>query len=561
MLAMTATGSRADAQAALDRGDWKGAADGFRLASAAEETAEALEGLGTALWWLDDQANVLDARERAYRLYRSAGDARGAARVATSLALDYADYRQDLAVCNGWLQRAERLLSDLETSSEHGWYELFHGFVSLMFESDVEAAWRHQRAAAALDPLLGVIDIQMMTIALEGLIKIREGKVAEGMRHLDEAMTAATGGEMSDLAAIGMTCCSLIYACEAVADYDRAQQWCDRAREFCRRLGMDLFFAICRNYYATVLIWKGAWAEAEEELSAVMKAMEPMRPDYLRESLAKLGELRRRQGRAEEAESLFVRAEPHRLALIGRAALAVDRGDPESAIDLLQRSLRRSGEEDQAERVFSLELLIRAQLQHGEVDAGSASLSELETAARAVGTQPLLATAAAARGAVLLATGDADRARSSFEDAIDLFEATDADFDAARMRLLLGEVLLRQARQPAALEQTMIAQTTFKRLGAMYYTEKAGALLAQLSGGLGEPPPPAQLPHGLTPREAEVLWLIAAGKTNQDIADELVLSIRTVERHISTVYEKLQLTGRAARASAAAIAAGLRANA
>jgi DNA-binding CsgD family transcriptional regulator len=68
------------------------------------------------------------------------------------------------------------------------------------------------------------------------------------------------------------------------------------------------------------------------------------------------------------------------------------------------------------------------------------------------------------------------------------------------------------------------------------------------------------LPHDLTPREAEVLWLIAAGKTNQEIADVLVLSIRTVERHISTVYEKLHLRGRAARASAAAIAVNLRAN-
>jgi DNA-binding NarL/FixJ family response regulator len=558
MRSMTVTDTLESARAALDRGEWVVAAEAFRRALAENEAPEALEGLGTALWWVDDQNNVLEARERAYRLYRTAGDARSAARIATALAIDYADFRQDMAVCSGWLQRAERLLGEVETSPEHGWYELYHGFISLMFENDIAAAWRHQEMAAGLGQRLGVLDIQMMSIALEGLIQIREGKIADGMRHLDEAMTAAVGGEMSDLAAIGMTCCSLIYACEAVADYDRAGQWCDRAREFCRRLGLDLFFAICRNYYATVLIWKGDWAEAEVELVAAMRAMEGMRPDYLRESLAKLGELRRRQGRTEEAESLLMRAEPHRLALIGRAALALDRADPQSAIDLLDRSLRRIGEEDQAERVFSLDLMIRAYLSLGESSAVQAALDDLESTARKAGTQPLRATANATRGAVEMAHGDIDAARRCFEDAIDDFEAMGADFDAARVRLSLAGALRQQGRDASALEQAMIAQTTFKRLGAQLYADAASAVLADLSRGLGAPPQASQLPYGLTPREAEVLWLIAAGKTNQEIAEELVLSIRTVERHISTVYEKLQLTGRAARASAAAIAAQLR---
>jgi ATP/maltotriose-dependent transcriptional regulator MalT len=324
---------------------------------------------------------------------------------------------------------------------------------------------------------------------------------------------------------------------------------------------MDLFFAICRNYYATVLIWKGAWDEAEAELDAVTKVLQDGRPDYLREALAKLGELRRRQGRLEEAESLLMRAEPHRLALAGRAALALDRGDSATAIDLLERTLRRIGEEDQAERVFCLELLIRAHLLLGDVPAAEAALAELDAQAHMVRTQPLLATASAARAALHDTRGEAEAARRSLEDALDLFEATEADFDAARVRLLLAGVLRGLKRESAAVEQAMMAQTTFKRLGAQLYVERAGTLLGELSGGLRAPPPASQLPLGLTPREAEVLWLIAAGKTNQEIADDLVLSIRTVERHISSIYEKLQLTGRAARASAAALAVGLRANA
>jgi DNA-binding NarL/FixJ family response regulator len=110
------------------------------------------------------------------------------------------------------------------------------------------------------------------------------------------------------------------------------------------------------------------------------------------------------------------------------------------------------------------------------------------------------------------------------------------------------------------MHQAMLAQTAFAQLGAALYRDHAAAIVSRLSSDLGAPPADAVLPYGLTPREAEVLWLIAAGKTNQDIARDLVLSVRTVERHISTVYEKLGLHGRAARASAAAIAVGLRAN-
>jgi DNA-binding NarL/FixJ family response regulator len=151
-------------------------------------------------------------------------------------------------------------------------------------------------------------------------------------------------------------------------------------------------------------------------------------------------------------------------------------------------------------------------------------------------------------------------ARQCFEDAIDLFAVMGATFEAARTRLDLARVLQSLGRDAAAMQQAMTAQAAFTQLGAGLYRDQAAAVIAGLSVNLGPPPQEASLPHGLTAREVEVLWLIAAGRTNQEIARELVLSIRTVERHISTIYEKLGLEGRAARASAASIAVGLRAN-
>jgi DNA-binding CsgD family transcriptional regulator len=542
----------------LKHGDWAAARAAFQEAVALEPGAEAFEGLGTACWWQDDQNAVLEAREAAFRSYRERGDRRSAARIATALAIDYADYRSDLAVCAGWLQRAERLLQGIKDSPEHGWLHLYQGLFSLMYMNDLPQAHRNLEEAKSLAPRLGDLDIEMMTVELEGLVMVREGKVAQGMLRLDEAMTAAVGGEMTDLAAIGMTCCSLIYACEAVADYDRAAQWCERAREFCRRMGLEVFFTICRNYYATVLIWRGAWQEADAELSAAMREFRPERAGGITESLAKLGELRRRQGRLDEAKELFERAQPHRLALTGQAAIALESGDGDSALDLLQRVLRRVGDEDQAERVFVLELLVRAQSSLQDFESAGRSLSQLEAAASRVGTQPLRATANAAGGILAQARGNLDAAKLQYQDAIDLYDSSGAYFDSARTRLDYAATLRALGRMPAAAEQAMLAQASFNRLGAALYAQRAADFVSQFSRQMGSPPSGA-LPHGLTRREAEVLWRIAAGRTNQDIAAELVLSIRTVERHISTIYEKLNLQGRAARASAAAFAISLRA--
>ena len=547
-------------KSALARGDWAGARTALEQAAADAPDGETLEALGTTYWWLDDGKAVLETREAAYRLYREEGDLQAAGRIATLLGIDYWDFRGDSAVASGWLQRAESILKDVALSADHGWLQLYQGYAALLFENDVAEAHRRLELLYELNPQLDNVDIAMMTIALRGLASIRAGAVSAGLRDLDEAMTAAVGGDMSDLAAIGNTACTLIYACEALGDYDRAAQWCERTRAFCKRLGMEVFFAICRNYYATVLMWRGAWDEAEVELSAAMEELQTTRPNYAMESLAKLGELRRRQGRIEEAATLFGQAESHRRALFGQAQLALDRGDSETALDLLQRLIRRLGVQDIAERIFILDMLVRAQLQAGAFDEAEGLMPEIEAAVRQAGTRPLEATVLMTRGALHVYRKEPEQARQCFEDAIDLFAVMGATFEAARARLELARVLQRLGRDAAAMQQAMLAQTAFTQLGAGLYRDEAARVVASLSGNLGPPPQDPVLPYGLTAREAEVLWLIAAGKTNQEIARDLVLSIRTVERHISTIYEKLGLQGRAARASAASIAVSLRAN-
>jgi LuxR family maltose regulon positive regulatory protein len=161
-------------QAALRRGDWADARAAFELALNKAESAAALEGLGMAAWWLDDAATTFAAREQAYRLYRRAGDARGAARVATWLAWDYGAFRGEAAVANGWLQRAEHLLDGLEPGHEHGWLYFHQGAAWLHGRYQTSTARQLGARTAELGRALGSIDLEMLGRALEGLALVSQ---------------------------------------------------------------------------------------------------------------------------------------------------------------------------------------------------------------------------------------------------------------------------------------------------------------------------------------------------------------------------------------------------
>src|SRR4029450_9601334 len=176
---------------------------------------------------------------------------------------------------------------------------------------------------------------------------------------LDEATTVALQGEARLLYCVAWACCYLISACERVRDYERATQWCARVGEFCSQ--PDIFLLnTCRAHYASVLTWQGRWDEAESQLSAAVGGLQASRPPMVGDALARLGELRRRQGRLDDADELFARTETHSLSLLGRAALALDRDQPSEALELADRYLRRFPDSTRVERSAGLEIAIKA---------------------------------------------------------------------------------------------------------------------------------------------------------------------------------------------------------
>jgi LuxR family transcriptional regulator, maltose regulon positive regulatory protein len=522
--------SLAAGEAALERGAWEEARAAFEGSLAEGASPEALEGLATAAWFLDEVPLVFDARERAYSAYRQAGRAIDAARVAIALAWDYRIFRGEPAVGDGWLARARRLLEEGGPTRERGWLLLREA--SFALPGDAALARDRCAEARTLGRELDDMDLAMTALALDGLARVSEGDVAEGMAALDEAATAATAGEMREHFAIGFSCCYLIFACELVRDYERAGQWCERLARIAMGWNDHQLLPVCRTHYGTVLVLRGEWARAETELGEGAAGF-AARPALAADALARLADLRRRQGRTEEATALLARAEHHPLALLCDAAIALERGDAADAADGAARYLRLIGAAA-TERAAGLELLVAAQARLGRRQEAAAAARELRAIADTAATSALQGAARQAEGRVRFAEGDADRAREAFEDAVGLLGRAALPFETAWSRVDLAVVLRALGRTDAARRELERAGQSFAALGAAGGLRGVAALRARRGAG------------ALSAREHEVLGLVAAGQTNAEIAAGLVLSEHTVHRHVANILAKLGCSSRAA---------------
>jgi DNA-binding CsgD family transcriptional regulator/tetratricopeptide (TPR) repeat protein len=512
----------------LGAGRWRAARDAFTAAATGGAPA-AYEGLSWAAWWLDDGPAVFDARERAYRLYRAHDDAAGAARMAIWLACDQLDFRGAQAVAQGWLARARRLLEPLDRNAEHGWLAFFEGYLA-HGAGDAGAAARLARDAAAIGRLRSVADLEMLGLALEGAVLVAGADVTGGMRCLDEATAIAVAGEARIPISCAWACCFMVTSSTAARDYERACAWCDRIAEFADRYGSRYMLAFCRAEYAAIELWRGRWDRAESLLTAAIEDFGRSRPAYVGGPVAQLAELRRRQGRTEEATRVLGDAPPSSSAQLCLGRVALDQGDATAARDLAARVLRRLPAGAALARAPALELQVRACLATGDRGAAARALAPLTAVAARVGTGPLVAAADLAEGMVAAARGDHAGARVPLEDAVDGFRRSGGPYEAAQARIELAATLRALGRAGAAEREARAA---------------AGALRA-----LGASAPPAG--DAVTPRERDVLRLLAEGQTNQQIARRLVVSEHTVHRHVTNILRKLGVPTRAAAAVRAA---------
>lgn len=520
------------AQEALTAGSWSHADSAFRAVIDQTDDPAAHEGLAQVAWWLDDAETCLTARETAYRRYRLHDDPVGAARAATALAWDCALFGRGESVALGWLGRAQALLASVDERPEHGWCSVREAELQLVVHHDPVLALQRATHAADVGRRTGDSDLCVAGLALQGLSLTRSGEVEAGMARLDSAVAAATGGDVGDLMWMGKVLCWLIAACHEAQDITRAQEWCRRAEAICRDRDLAPLLNVCRIQYASVQVSAGTWTEAEKELTATVGRLEASPRASRLAAVVQLGELRRRQGRLDEADALFRQAEFDPVAALGRALIRFATGDQAGAWTAVQLLLSTLPRENRLARADGLLAAVRIADAVGEPDAAALAANELRATATAVGTDALLAMSAVA-GSVL---AEPPEAVALLHEAVRRYHRAGLRHDEAETRLRLATALLAHGDAEAARDHVVSATEVMTELADTAGLAEARRLQSSLAG---------RSPDLLTPREKEVLRLVSRGMSNDEMATTLTLSRHTVHRHVANILAKLDEPTRA----------------
>jgi ATP/maltotriose-dependent transcriptional regulator MalT len=498
--------------------------------------AEDLELLATAAYLLGRVEDCLGALQRAEQLHAKAGDVRRAARCAFWLTFHYGS-RGDLAQASGWFGRATRLLEyERQESADHGYLLVSAAYQQLMGGDHAEA--REALAqAAGIGARAGDADLVAFALYLQGRALVWEGRVGEGLAKLDEAMVAVAAGELSPVVA-GTVYCGMIELCQEVAEWRRAQEWTEALTAWWREQpDMVTFTGQCLVHRAEILQLHGAWPEAAQEAKRALERFARAADQYATGAACyQQAELSRLCGDFPAAEDAYQQASRWgRQPQPGLALLRLAQGKTEVAAAASRRIVAETSE--RFRRAKLLPAHVEIMLTIGDLQAASNAAAELTQIADAYDTPALQAVADHARGAVLLTEGDPQAALVALRAAWQVWRDLEAPYEAGRVRVLLGLACRALGDEEAAVMELDAARSIFAQLGA---TPDLAQLEAFAHGDA------AAKAHGLTARELQVLRLLATGKTNRAIATDLVLAEKTVHRHVSNIFTKLEVSSRAA---------------
>lgn len=524
------------AREAYDRQDWLSAYDTLSAADPATMGPGDFANLATVAYLVGRHNDCVQALQRAFRAHLTAQDRLGAVRCAFWLARTLMMSGEG-AVGSGWMARAQRLLDEEpDDVVEHGYLlvlAMFAHIVQAEFAAALGIAEEIEQYGRRFDDP----DLVAMGLASHGRLLLYAGRVPDGLALLDEAMASLAAGEVSTVFA-GNVYCAMIEACQEISDFGRAAQWTAALERWCdAQTGLVVYTGQCAVHRGQIMRLHGAYDEALIEFErAVQRYIEAGTEMAAGLTWAERGEVLRIRGDLTAAEVAYANAsELGHDPQPGLALVWLAQGRVDAALGTARRLLVEP--RDPVHRSQLLPGLAEIFLAAGVSDDAAAVSTELTDLATSFRIGPLRALAGYAAAGVALALGQHADAVPDLRRSIELWSEQSAPYEIARCRLRLGHALRSLGDEPSARSELQAAQQTFARLGA------APAEHAQIGH------PSANTPGGLSAREVEVLRLVASGKSNQQIAQDLVLSERTVARHISNIFTKLDVASRTAAAA------------
>ena len=525
------------ARETFDRGDWVAALEAWSDVDTDALGPDDLRSLATAAFLLGKHDECVAAIQQAFQAYLDRGELGDAVRCAFWMSMVFAT-GGDPAMAAGWTARADRLLEQIgDDVVERGYVQFLHMHRHIAAQ-DWGSAFEHAAYVAEQGRRFADPDLLALGLSALGRMTLYSGRVPEGLALFDEAMLGVAAGEVSPVVA-GNVYCIMIEGCQEICDLGRAAEWTTALSRWCSaQPGLVPFTGQAAVHRGQIMRLHGAFAEAVEEFdSAIGRYLASPTPAAAGLASAEKGDVLRILGSLNEAETCYEAAFEHGhepqpgLALLW---LAMDRTP--AALGAARRLLAEA--DGPVARSRMLPAIVEILLAGGELDEARTVAPELEQIAADFGCAPLQALAAYTSGSVELAAGDAPGALPYLRKAATVWRGLDAPYELARVRVQIGRALAALGDQVSSASELAAARRAFAELGV-------GPAALQMDRGSE----PMQLPGGLTAREAEVLRLVASGQTNAQIAADLVLSERTVARHLSNIFTKLDVGSRTAAAA------------
>ena len=522
------------ARACYDRGAWDEAFEGLRLADRAGPlSCDDLQRLGFAAYLIGGEVEFERCFDRLHRAQVDQGQREQAARTAIWLGLTLL-FRGELAQSSAWVARAQRLIENIDCV-EHG-YVLLPSIERILREGDATEARTRAAKATAIGERFADADLTAMARHLEARALINLRQISAGLELLDETMLAVVGGELSPMVT-GLMYCSVLEVCNKVYALDRAHEWTTAFARWCEPQSESLAFSsVCLVHRAEVRRSHGEWSAALEDACRACDREARGRRKPPGGALYQQGEIHRLRGEHAAAEEAYGAAsEVGYDPQPGLALLRMAQGQVDAACATLRSALHTTTNQSRRARLLPscVEILLAA----GAIDDARDAWRELSALSDALDADALRAAAAEAEGAIALAEGKPDAALGPLRRAFERWMHLDVPYDAARTRVLIGLACHALRDAETTRLELAAARAVFERL-------RARGDLARIDRV--NPPSTSTAGKKLSPRERQVLRLIADGCTNKAIATRLSVSERTVDRHVSNILVKLDVPSRAA---------------